>query len=76
MQISKDLDNLGITRKDYDRARNEMNPSFSYRDVVWKLLNDKSLEEFNNRRLGLHSNIHRLMGQFLKDEERYKAALQ
>lgn len=75
-QISKDLDNLGITKRDYDRARSELSDSFSYRDVVWRLLNDKSLEEFNKMNLGLHSNVHRVMGSLVADEGKYKAALQ
>lgn len=71
-QISKDLNNLGITKMDYDRVRGELDKTFSYRDVIWRLLNDKSLDEFINMRIGLHSNVHRMMGAFLEDEGKYR----
>lgn len=75
-RLSINLHRLGITKNDYEKVKETLGSKFSYRDVVWNLMNTKSLEEFHNKKLGLHRNVHQQMGQFLEDENNYKAALQ
>jgi hypothetical protein len=49
-------------------------PGYSYRDVIWGYLNERSLEHIKNRNHGLYRNCRFSMSEFIKQERKTENA--
>lgn len=58
----EDLDIWSLSKKVYER------PGYSYRDVIWGYLNERSMFHIKNGDFGLYRNCRFSMSEFVKEE--------